>query len=138
MIIFVFLIFLAFWPFPWQWRPFWKFRKYSPHLLIVLNIPVKFYWFPFSSRWEMCQTHFWRKKERKKKNFYLDFWHYVSTLDVSLLHNYVPQTKFGETYCVCSVSYYYSSFFFLSSAKSVSDTFLSDYWTEINKTSQEC
>ena len=46
--------------------------------------------------------------------FYLDFWHYVSTLDVSLLHNYVLQTKFGETYCVCFVSYYYSSFFFLS------------------------
>ena len=29
-------------------------------------------------------------------------------------------------------------FFFLSSAKSLSDTFLSDYWTEINETSQEC
>jgi hypothetical protein len=28
--------------------------------------------------------------------------------------------------------------FFLSSAKSLSDTFLSDYWTEINETSQEC
>jgi type III secretory pathway component EscU len=29
-------------------------------------------------------------------------------------------------------------FFFLSSAKSLSDTFLCDYWTEINETSQEC
>jgi hypothetical protein len=30
--------------------------------------------------------------------------------------------------CVCSVSYYYYSYsFFLSSAKSLSDTFLSDY-----------
>ena len=28
--------------------------------------------------------------------------------------------------------------FFLSSAKSLSDTFLGDYWTEINETSQEC
>jgi hypothetical protein len=28
-------------------------------------------------------------------------------------------------------------FFFLSSAKSLSDTFLGDYWTEINETSQE-
>jgi hypothetical protein len=24
MIIFVFFNFLAFWPFPWQWQPFWK------------------------------------------------------------------------------------------------------------------
>jgi hypothetical protein len=24
MIIFVFFIFLAFWPFPWQRQPFWK------------------------------------------------------------------------------------------------------------------
>ena len=47
--------------------------------------------------------------------------------------NYVPQTKFGETCCVCSVSYYYySSSFFLSSAKSLSDTFL-----EIDETCQE-
>ena len=29
-------------------------------------------------------------------------------------------------------------FFFLSSAKSLSDTFLGDYWTELNETSQEC
>ena len=28
--------------------------------------------------------------------------------------------------------------FFLPSAKSLSDTFLSNYWTEINETSQEC
>ena len=41
--------------------------KYSAHLLIVLNIPVKFHWFPFSSRREMCRINFWRKKERRKK-----------------------------------------------------------------------
>jgi hypothetical protein len=23
----VFQFFLSFWPFPWQWRPFWKFQK---------------------------------------------------------------------------------------------------------------
>jgi hypothetical protein len=34
----------------------------------VLNIPVKFHWFPFSSRREMCRINFWRKKERKKNN----------------------------------------------------------------------
>ena len=45
-----------------------------------------------------------------------------------------PPSKVWETYCVCSVSYYYSSSsFFLSSAKSLSDTFLVDYWTEINE-----
>jgi hypothetical protein len=63
-----FSIFLAFWPFPWQRLPFWKFWKSSAHLLIVLNIPVKFHWFPFSSCLEMCRINFWRKKERKKKN----------------------------------------------------------------------
>ena len=35
-------------------------------------------------------------------------------------------------------SYYYSSSFFLSSTKSLSDTFLGNYWMEINETSQEC
>jgi hypothetical protein len=30
----------------------------------VLNIPVKFHWFPFSSRREICRINFWRKKER--------------------------------------------------------------------------
>jgi hypothetical protein len=39
-------------------------QKNSAHLLIVLNIPVKFHWFPFSSRREMCWINFWRKKER--------------------------------------------------------------------------
>jgi hypothetical protein len=40
-----------------------------------------------------------------------------------------------------TVSYYYYYYyysFFLSSAKSLSDTFLGDYSTEINETSQEC
>ena len=47
---------------------------------------------------------------------------------------YVPQAKFGRHICVCSVSYYSSSSsFFLSSAKSLSNTFLVDYWTEINE-----
>jgi hypothetical protein len=45
-----------------------------------------------------------------------------------------------KIHCVCSVSssYYYYYSFFLSSAKSLSDTFLGDYRTEINETSQEC
>ena len=42
-------------------------KKLSAHLLIVLNIPVKFHWFPFSSRREMCRINFWGKKERKKE-----------------------------------------------------------------------
>jgi hypothetical protein len=28
---------------------------------------VKFHWFPFSRRQEMCRTNFWQKKERKKE-----------------------------------------------------------------------
>ena len=27
---------------------------------------MKFHWFPFSSRREMCRTNFWRKKERRR------------------------------------------------------------------------
>ena len=54
----------------------------------------------------------------------------------------IMSPKPPQTYCICSVSsYYYYSFFlsfFLSSAKSLPDTFLDDYWTEINETSEEC
>jgi hypothetical protein len=49
--------------------------------------------------------------------------------------------SFGD-FCVCiqtqSSLVIIIFFFFLSSAKSLSDTFLGDYWTEINETSQEC
>ena len=33
----------------------------------MLNIPVKFHWFPFSSRREMCRINFWQKKERSRR-----------------------------------------------------------------------
>jgi hypothetical protein len=58
---------------------------------------------------------------------------YLVPLVVDVVPNKLDQF---ETYCVCTVSYsyysyyysyYYYSSFFLSSAKSLSDTFLSDY-----------
>ena len=39
------------------------------HIYSVLNIPVKFHWFPFSIRREMCRINCWRKKERKNNNY---------------------------------------------------------------------
>jgi hypothetical protein len=87
MIIFVFFNFFAFCPLPWQQRPFWKFRKKSAHLLIMLNIPVKFHWFPLSSRREMCRINFWRKKERKKKN---------NNKKKRSKHNMSPKLRLGD------------------------------------------
>ena len=34
----------------------------------MLNMPVKFHGFPYSSRRDMCRINFWRKKERKNNN----------------------------------------------------------------------
>ena len=42
MIIFVFFNFLAFWPFPWQRRPFWKFQDLNAPLEMGIHLPVKF------------------------------------------------------------------------------------------------
>jgi hypothetical protein len=55
-------------------------------------------------------------------------------------HICVPQTKFGRhivfaLFLLIIIILLLS--FFLSSAKSLSDTFLDDYWMEINETSQE-
>jgi hypothetical protein len=44
----------------------------------------------------------------------------------------------GDILCLLRFLLLLLFFFFLSSAKSLSDTFLGDYWTDINETSQEC
>jgi hypothetical protein len=46
-----------------------------------------------------------------------------------------PKQSLGDILCLLRFLLFF--FFFLSSAKSLSDTFLGDYWTEINETSQE-
>ena len=51
-----------------------------------------------------------------------------------------PPSKVWETYCVCSVFYFSSSFFlsfFLPSVKSLSDTFLGDALIKLYETLQE-
>ena len=68
MIIFVFSIFQHFGRFHGNDGHF-ENSKSSLHIYsLVLNIPVKFHWFPFSSCREMCRINFWWKKERKKNN----------------------------------------------------------------------
>jgi hypothetical protein len=44
----------------------------------------------------------------------------------------------GDILCLLRFFLLLLLLFFLSSAKSLSDTFLGDYWIEINGTSQEC
>ena len=51
MIIFVFLNFLAFWPFPWQRQPFRKNQHLKAQLHMAYDIPTRFH-------------KVWRKKER--------------------------------------------------------------------------
>jgi hypothetical protein len=43
MIIFVFFIFLAFWPFPWQRQPFWKNQPLKAQLHMPYDIPTGFH-----------------------------------------------------------------------------------------------
>jgi hypothetical protein len=43
MIIFVFFIFLAFWPFPWQWQPFWKNQPLKAQLHMAYDISTRFH-----------------------------------------------------------------------------------------------
>jgi hypothetical protein len=43
MIIFVFFNFLAFWPFPWQWQPFWKNQPLTAQLHMAYDIPTRFH-----------------------------------------------------------------------------------------------
>ena len=47
-----------------------------------------------------------------------------------------PKQSLGDILCL--LRFFLLLLFFLSSAKSLSDTFLGDYWIEINGTSQEC
>jgi hypothetical protein len=49
-----------------------------------------------------------------------------------------PKQSLEDILCLLRFLLLFFFFFFLSSAKSLSDTFLGDYWTEINETSQEC
>ena len=42
MIIFVLFNFLAFWPFPWQWQPFWKNQPLTAQLHMAYDIPTRF------------------------------------------------------------------------------------------------
>jgi hypothetical protein len=67
MIIFVFFIFLAFWQFPWQRQPFWKNQPLKAQLHMAYDIPTRFHKVWSRHLREMCQTNFWRKKERKKE-----------------------------------------------------------------------
>ena len=41
--IFVIFNFLAFWPFPWQWQPFWKNQPYTAQLHLAYDIPTRFH-----------------------------------------------------------------------------------------------
>jgi hypothetical protein len=43
MIIFVLFIFLAFWPFPWQQQPFWKYQALKAQLHMAYDIPTRFH-----------------------------------------------------------------------------------------------
>ena len=38
-----FFNFLAFWPFPWQWRPFWKNQPLKAQLHMAYDIPTRFH-----------------------------------------------------------------------------------------------
>ena len=67
MIIFVFLFFLAFWPFPWQRQPFWKNQPLKAQLHMAYDIPSRFHKVWSGHLREMCRTNFWWKKERKKE-----------------------------------------------------------------------
>ena len=39
----VFHFFLAFWPSPWQWQPFWKNQPLKAQLHMAYNIPTRFH-----------------------------------------------------------------------------------------------
>jgi hypothetical protein len=37
------IFFKAFWPFPWQWQPFWKNQPLKAQLHMAYDIPTRFY-----------------------------------------------------------------------------------------------
>jgi hypothetical protein len=40
---FVFFIYVAFWPFPWQRQPFWKNQPLKAQLHMAYDIPTRFH-----------------------------------------------------------------------------------------------
>jgi hypothetical protein len=56
MIIFVFFNFLAFWPFPWQWQPFWKNQPLTAQLHMAYDIPTRFHKVWSRHLWEIERT----------------------------------------------------------------------------------
>jgi hypothetical protein len=99
MIIFVSFNFLAFWPFPWQRQPFWKNQPYAAQLHMAYDIPTRFHkvWSRYLREIEQI---LWAVLFIVTYNIYIfNFLNFLMLL--------CPPNFVWETYCVCSVSYYY-------------------------------
>ena len=95
MIIFVFFNFLAFLPFPWQRQPFWKNQPLKAQLHMAYDIPTRFHKVWSRHIREMCQTNFWRKKERKKERriIIITNCHCKAIADIIPPHGYLFQKR---------------------------------------------